>query len=157
MNFDFSETYPKDLTLSLKVKFSNSKLTELKSGIKYCTELTLKLSSNVIIGYSHEENNFRHKLSLTNIKLSKTQLYKTGQSWEFLDRLLGPLLKTGLPLMKNVLKPLAKSILIPLELTAIASAKDAAIHKKMFRFGMKTLIISYEEMNDIMKIVKSLK
>ena len=80
MNFDFSETYPKDLTLSLKVKFSNSKLTELKSGIKYCTELTLKLSSNVIIGYSHEENNFRHKLSLTNIKLSKTQLYKTGQS-----------------------------------------------------------------------------
>ena len=59
--------------------------------------------------------------------------------------------------MKNVLKPLAKSILIPLELTAIASAKDAAIHKKMFRFGMKTLIISYEEMNDIMKIVKSLK
>ena len=157
MNFDVSETYPKDLTLSLKVKFSNSKLTELKSGINYCTELTLKLSSNVIIGYSHEENNFRHKLSLTNIKLSKTQLYKTGQSWEFLDRLLGPLLKTGLPLMKNVLKPLAKSILIPLELTAIASAKDAAIHKKMFRFGMKTLIISYEEMNDIMKIVKSLK
>ena len=157
MNFDVSETYPKDLTLSLKVKFSNSKLTELKSGIKYCTELTLKLSSNVIIGYSHEENNFRHKLSLTNIKLSKTQLYKTGQSWEFLDRLLGPLLKTGLPLMTNVLKPLAKSILIPLELTAIASAKDAAIHKKMFRFGMKTLIISYEEMNDIMKIVKSLK
>ena len=59
--------------------------------------------------------------------------------------------------MKNVLKPLPKNILIPLELTAVASAKDAAIHKNMFGFVMKTLIISYEEMNDIMKIVKSLK
>ena len=148
---------PKRPYLSLKVKFSNSKLNELKSGIQYCTEITFKLSSSVIIGYSHEENNFRHQLSLTNIKLSKAQLHKTGQSWEFLDRLLGPLLKTGLPLMKNVLKPLAKNILVPLELTAVASAKDAAIHKNMFGFVMKTLIISYEEMNDIMKIVKSLK
>ena len=57
---------------------------------------------------------------------------KTGQSGGFLGRLLGPLLKTGLPLMKNVLKPLAKSVLIPLGLTAAASATDAAIHRKMF-------------------------
>ena len=71
---------PKRPYLSVKVKFSNSKLNELKSGIQYCTEITFKLSSSVIIGYSHEENNFRHKLSLTNIKLSKTQLHKTGQS-----------------------------------------------------------------------------
>ena len=51
------------------------------------------------------------------------------QSEGFLGRLLGPLLKTGLPLIKNVIKPLAKSVLIPLGLTA-ASAADAGIHKK---------------------------
>ena len=49
----------------------------------------------------------------------------------FLDtRFLGPLLKTGLPLMKNVIQPLPKSILIPLGLTVAASAADAGIHKK---------------------------
>ena len=52
------------------------------------------------------------------------------QSWWFLGRLLGPLLKTELPLMENVIKPLAKSALIPLELTAAASAADCGIHKK---------------------------
>ena len=93
--------------------------------------------------------------SSANIKLSKTQLHKIGQSGGFLGRLLGPLLKTGLPLMKNVLKPLAKSILIPLGLTA-AAATDAAIHKKMFGSGVTTLIIWNEEMNNIMKIVRSL-
>ena len=51
------------------------------------------------------------------------------QSGGFLGRLLGPLLKT-LPLIKNVIKPLAKSVLIPLRLTAAASAADAGIHKK---------------------------
>ena len=45
--------------------------------------------------------------SSTNIKLSKTQLHKIGQLGRFLGRSLGPLLKTGLPSMKNVLKPLA--------------------------------------------------
>ena len=74
-----------------------------------------------------------------------------------MHRLLGPLLKTGLPLMKNVLKPLGKSILIPLRLTAAASTTDAAIHKKMFESGVTTLITSKEEMNYVMKIVKSLK
>ena len=67
--------------------------------------------------------------SSTYIKLSKTQLSKIMQSGGFLGRLLGPLLKTGLPLMKNVIKPLAKSVLIPLGLTAAASAADAGIHK----------------------------
>ena len=57
-----------------------------------------------------------------------------------LGRLLGPLLKTGLPLMKNVLKPLPKSVLIPLGLTAVASAIDAPIHKKMFASGTTTII-----------------
>ena len=60
------------------------------------------------------------------------KLHKIGQSGDVLGRLLGLLLKTGLSLMKNVLKPLAKSVLIPLGLTAAASVTDAAIHKKMF-------------------------
>ena len=75
----------------------------------------------------------------------------------FLGTLLGPLLNTGLPLTGNVLKPLAKSILIPLGVTAAASATHAGIHKKMLRSGTTTLIISNEEMNDIMKILKSLE
>ena len=84
-------------------------------------------------------------------------MHKIGQSGGFLGRILGPLLKTALLLMKNVLKPLAKSVLIPLGLTAAASATDAAIHKKMFGSGFISLIISNEEMNDIMKIIKSLE
>ena len=57
------------------------------------------------------------------------------QSGGFLGRLLGPLLKAGLPLMKNVIKSLAKSVLIPLGLSAAASAADPGIHKKMLGFG----------------------
>ena len=74
----------------------------------------------------------------------------------FLGKLVGPLLKTGLPLIGNILKPLAKNVLIPLGLTAAASAIDAAIHKKMLRPGTTSSIILNEEMNDIMKILKSL-
>ena len=55
------------------------------------------------------------------------------QTGGFLGRLLGPLLKTGFPLIKNVIKPLAKSVLIPIGLTAAASAADAGIHKKNLR------------------------
>ena len=58
--------------------------------------------------------------SYANIKLSKTQLYKIGQSGVILGRLLEPLLKTGLPLIGNVLKSFAKSALIPLGLMAAA-------------------------------------
>ena len=72
---------------------------------------------------------FANHLS-ADIKLSKTQLSKMIQSGEFLDRLLGLLLKTGLSLLSNVIKLLAKSVLIPLGLTAAASAADAGIHKK---------------------------
>ena len=96
------------------------------------------------------ETNFPHELLLTNrqvlnlrkafanlssadIKLSNTQLSKMMQSGGFLGRLLGPLLKTGLPLIKNVIKLLAKSVLIPLGLTAAASTADAGIHKKNIR------------------------
>ena len=158
---------------TLNVKLSNSQLNKLNSGIKYSTEVTLKFSSNVVSD-SNDENNFPHKLLLTNtqvlrlrkafasnssanIKLPKTQLHKIGQSGGFLGRFLGPLLKIGLPLMKNVSQPLAKSDLIPLRLTGAALATDATIHKKMFGSGTTTLTISNEEINDIIKIVKSLE
>ena len=93
----------------LNVKLSNLQLNELTSGIKNGNGVTLKLSSNVT-GDSNNETNFQHKLLLTNIKLYKTQLHQIGQSGGFLVRLLGPLLKSGLPLMKNVLKLLAKCV-----------------------------------------------
>ena len=63
----------------------------------------------------------------------KTQLSKMAQLEGFLGRLLGPSLKTGLPLMKNVLKPSAKSVLVPLVLTAATSATDSAIQKNCVR------------------------
>ena len=84
-------------------------------------------------------------------------MYKIGQSGGSSGRLLGPLLKTGFPLMKNPYKPLAKSVLISLGLTAAASATGAAIQNEIFASGMTILIISKKEMNDIMKINKSLE
>ena len=130
---------------SLNLKLSNSQLNKLKSAIKNESEVVLRLSSNMI---SDNETNFPYKLLLSNrqvanlckafanhlskeIKLSKTQLSKMIQTGGFLVRLLGSLLRTGLPLIKNVIKPLAKSVLIPLGLTAAASAADAGIHKKI--------------------------
>ena len=95
--------------------------------------------------------------SLTDIKLSKTQLSKMIQSRGFLSRLLGPLLKTGLPLIKNVIKALAESVLIPLGLTAAASAADAGIHKKLLGSRNTTLIVSSDEIEGIIEIVKSLE
>ena len=91
-------------------------------------------------------------ISSANIKLSKAQLPKTVQSEGLLGRFVGPLLKTSLPLIKNVLKVLDKSVLIPLGLIAAASTTDPGMHKKIFGSLMKTLIVSNEEMEDIMKI-----
>ena len=135
----------------MNVKLSDSQLNKLKSAIKNGTEVTSNLSANIIGGYNNE-NNLPNKLLLTNthnsklgkafannfsanIKLSKTEWHKIGQSGGFLGRLLGPLLKTELPLMENVLKLLAKSVLIPLGLTSAASVTDAAINKKMIESG----------------------
>ena len=70
---------------------------------------------------------------------------------------LRPLMIAGLPLMSSVLTPLAKSILLPLGLSAEMSAVDASIQKKNYGSGTTTLIISNEEIEDIMKIVKSLE
>ena len=141
----------------------------------------MRLSSNMV---GDDETNFPHKLLLTirqvenlgkafanksstAFKLSKTQLSKMAQSGAFLGRLLSPLLKTGLPLIKNIIKPLAKSVLIPLGLTAAAAAADAGIHKKILGSGRRhsfssapkttTQIISNDKMKDIIEAIKSLK
>ena len=89
--------------------------------------------------------------------MSRTQLSNIIQSGGFLCRLLGPLLKTGLQLIKNVIKPLVKSVLIRLGLTAAASAADVGIHKKILGSGNTTLLISNNEIHDIIKIIKSLE
>ena len=160
---------------NLNVKLSNSQLSKLKSAIKNETDVVLRLSSNMI-GNSDDNANFPHELLLTNrqvanlrkdfakntptdIMLSKTQLSKMIQSGGFLGRLLGPLLRTGLPPMKSVIKPLAKIVLVSLGLTAAASAADAGIHKKILGSGHNntTLIISSHEMDDFFKKVKSLE
>ena len=160
---------------SLNVKLSNSQLNKLKSSIKNETHVVLRISSNMV-GNSNDNINFPHELLSSNrqvanirqafanhlstdIKLSKTQLSKMIQSGGFLGRLLGPLLKTGLPLMKSVIKPLAKSVLIPLGLTTAVSAADAGIHKKILGSGHNntTRIFSNDEMDDILKIVKRLE
>ena len=152
---------------SLNVKLSNSQLNKLKSAIKNRTDVILRLSSN-IVGNSDDEANFPHKLLLTNrqilslrkafnnhtsadIKLSKAQLTKM-QKGGFLKFLM-PLLKSGLPLLKSVVKPLGM-----LGLTTAASATDAAINKKQLGSrGHATLIISNDDMQDLLKIVKSLE
>ena len=113
------------------------------------------------------ETNFAHQLLLINrqvanirkafvnnssidIKLSKTQLSKMIQSGGFLGRLLGSLLKTGLLLIKSVIKPLAKSVLIPLGLTAAASAADAAIHKNIRLWKSSFVLgLSYDNIDNI--------
>ena len=79
------------------------------------------------------------------------------QAGGFLGRLLGPLLKIELPLMKNMIKPLAKSFLIPLWLTTATSEADAGIHNKILGSGTTILIILNDEMKDIIKIVKYLE
>ena len=123
-----------------------------------------------MVSNSNDNTNFPHELLLTNrqvannrkafanhssidIKLSKTQLSKMIQSGGFLGNLLG---KLAGPLMK-VPMPLAKNVLAPLGLSAAMSAIDGSIKKKMLGSGTTTLIISNDEMDDILKIVKSLE
>ena len=158
---------------SLNVNLWNSELNKFKSAIKHENEVVLTLSSNMT---GNNETNFHHKFLLINrqvsnlrkafanylsahIKLSKTQLSKMIQSEGFLGRILGPLLKTGLPSIKNVIKPLDKNVLIPLGLTAAAAAAAAiaGIYKKILGSKNTTLIISNDQINDIIKIIKSLE
>ena len=154
---------------SLNVKLSNSQLNKLKSAIKNETDVVLRISSG-IVGNSKDNTNFPHKLLLTDrqvanvrktfannlstdVKFSKIQLLKMMQSGGFLGNLLSKL--TG-PLMK-VAMTLAKNVLASLGLTAAMSAIDGSIKKEMLGSGTTTLIISNDEMNDIVEIVKSLE
>ena len=125
----------------VNVKLSNSQLNKLKSAIKNENDVVIRLSPNMI-GDSNDKTNFPYELLLTDRQVSSIckafsnnssidiKFSKMIQSGEFLVKLLGPLLKTGLPMIKNVMTPLAKSVLIPLGLRAAASAVDAEIHKK---------------------------
>ena len=152
----------------VNLKLSDNQLKKLKTAVKNKTGTTLRISLKMFNG-----NNLPHELLLTtrqktkirnafnnmstDLKLSKAEINKIIQSGGFLGRLLGPLLKTGLPSIKNVIKPLAKSVLIPLGLTAAASAADAGIHKKILASGNTTLIFSNEETNEIIKIIQTLE
>ena len=106
----------------VNVKLSDAQLKKLKTAVKDKTGTTLRMSLKMFA-----ENDLPHELLLTtrqktklrnafnnnmstDLKLSKAQISKIIQSGGFLGRLLGPLLKTGLPLIKNIIKPLAKSV-----------------------------------------------
>ena len=112
--------------------------------------------SHVLLLTTRQKTELRNAFSnimSTDLKLSKAQISKIIQSGEFLRSLLsklaGPLMKVAIPLAKNVLAPLG--------ITAAASAIDAGIQKKIHGSGTTTLIISNEEMNDMMKIVQALE
>ena len=147
----------------VNAKLSDLQLNKLKSAVKNKQGTTLRMNAKMFNG-----NNLPHELLLTirqtklrnviennmsiNIKLSKVQICKIIQSGGFLGKILGPLLKTGFPLLKSVIKPLGL-----LGLTAASSAIDTGFQKKIYGSGKTTLIISNEEMNDIMKIVQALE
>ena len=135
---------------TVNAKLSDSQLNELKSAVKKVQEITLRISTRMF-----SANNLPHELlltttqttklrnaiennMLTDIKFSKAQISKIIKSGGFLGKLLGPLLKTGLPLIKNVITPLAKIVLIPLGLTAAVSAADAGIQKKYLVLEQQT-------------------
>ena len=153
----------------VNVKLSDTELKKLKALVKNSTETTLRISFKML-----NENNSRwHELLLTtrqetklrnalnknmstDIKLSKSQITNIIQSGGFLGSLLS---KLAGPLMK-VAMSLAKNIFVPLGITVAASTIDAGIQKKKEKIhGCRrtTLIISNEEMNDIMKIVQALE
>ena len=124
---------------TVNVKLSDAQLNKLKTAAEDKTGTTLRMSLKMFSKdkLPHElllttrqkttsRNAFNNIMS-TDLKLSRVQISKITQSGGFLGRLLGPLLKTGLPLIKNLIKPLAKGFLIPLGLTAAASAADAGI------------------------------
>ena len=103
---------------TVNVKLLNLQLNKLKSAVKNKQGTTLRINARMF-----SANNLPHELllttrqtaklrnaiednMLTDIKLSKAQISKIIQSGGFLGKLLGPLLKTGLPLLKSVIKPL---------------------------------------------------
>ena len=128
---------------TVNAELSNSQLNKLKSAVKNRQGTILRMNARTLTA-----NNLPHELLLTtrqttklrnaiennmstDIKLSKAQISKITQSGGFLGKRLVPLIKTGLPLIKIVIKPLSKSVLIQVGLTAAASAADAGIQKKI--------------------------
>ena len=153
----------------VNLKLSDLQLNKLKSAVKNRQGTTLRMNARIF-----SANNLPQELLLTtrqttklriaiennmstDTKLPKAQISKIIKSGGFLGKLLGPLLKTGLPLIKNAIKPLVKNVLIPLGLTTAASAADTGIHKKILGSETTTLVISNEEMNDVMIIVQALE
>ena len=138
---------------------------KLKTAVKDKTETTLRINFKMFDGNDlpHElllttrqktklRNTFNNNIS-TDLKLSEAQIAKIIQSGGFLGFSLS---KLAVPLMKVEI-PLAKNVLAPLGITAAGSAINAGIQKKIDGSGTTTLIISNEEINDIMKIVQALK
>ena len=151
----------------VNVKLSDNQIKKLKDAVNRGTNLRISLKMFNGNDLPHEllltarqktkiRNAFNNNMS-TKLKFSKALINKIIQSGGFLSKLLGPLLKTGLSLIKNVIKPLAKSVLIPLGLTVAASAADVGIQKKTLVSGNTTFIISNEETKDIIKIVQAFK
>ena len=149
----------------VNVRISDTQLKKLKTAVKDNTRTILRINLKMFDGNNlpHElllttrqkkklRNAFNNNMS-TDIKLSKAQITKIIQSGGFLGSLLS---KLAGPLMK-IAVPLAKNVLAPLGITAAASALDAGIQKKIHGSGTTTLIISNEEMNDIIKIVQALE
>ena len=149
---------------TVNAKLSNSQLNKLKTAVKSIEGTTLRMNDRMFNG-----NNLPHELLLTtrqttklrsaiennmstDIKLSKGQISKIIQSGGSLGKLLGPLLKTGLALLKSVIRPYGLLVL-----TAANSAIDAGVQKKIYGSGTTTVVISNEEMNDIIKIVQDLE
>ena len=146
------------------VKLSDTQLKKLKTAVKDKTGKTLRMSLKMFDG-----NDLPHELLLTtrqktklrnafnsnmatDLKLCRAQISKIIQSRGFLgslSKLAGPLMKVAILLAKNVLAPLG--------ITAAASAIDAGIKKKIHGSRTATLIISNEEINDIMKIAQALE
>ena len=150
---------------NVNAKLTDTQLKKLKTAVKNKTGTTLRMNLKMLDGNdvpyellltTRQKTKLRNALSnniSTDLKLSKAQILKIIQSGGFLGLLLsklaGPLMKIAIPLAKNVLAPSG--------ITAATSAIDAEIQKKINSSGTTTLIISNEEMNDIMKIVQALE
>ena len=147
------------------VTLSDTQLKKLKNAVKNKAGTTSRISLKMLNG-----NNLPHKLLLTtrqktkvrnalnnnmsiNLKHSKAQISKIilsgGSLGALLSKLAGPFMKIAFPLARNFLAPLG--------ITAAASGIDDGIQKKIHGSGNATLIISNEEMNDMMKIIQALE
>ena len=132
----------------VNVKLWDSQLNQLKAGNNLMEIVYLMTTRQRMKLRNAFENNMP-----INIKLSRAQMSQIIQSGRFLgslfSKIAGPLMKLAVPLAKNNLDPLG--------ITAAASAINAGIQKKIHSSGTTALLISNEEMNDIMKIVQALK